>query len=202
MKPTFLHVITSFLFLILLSPSLLGQDSLQINYKTIGVEYFGELGLHPGARVDIGLPLWTNTKLKGKNGRKFYQKLIARPHIGYYYIPQYTNNFFFGSDISLQFLTQKTNTKKYFIFESFFGLRYLRYSYQGSIYASNTNGGFDRLKNGGGNSFVFSSGFLIGGSLPVEHLEWILGAEYFGEFSEDKLIVHHPAARVGLRFKW
>jgi len=182
MKPTFLHVITSFLFLILLSPSLLGQDSLQINYKTIGVEYFG--------------------KLKGKNGRKFYQKLIARPHIGYYYIPQYTNNFFFGSDISLQFLTQKTNTKKYFIFESFFGLRYLRYSYQGSIYASNTNGGFDRLKNGGGNSFVFSSGFLIGGSLPVEHLEWIIGAEYFGEFSEDKLIVHHPAARVGLRFKW
>jgi len=65
----------------------------------------------------------------------------------------------------------------------------------------NSSGGFTRRKNGGGNSLLFSSGFIFGGSLPSKYLEWIIGAEYFGEFPEDKLIIHHPAARVGIRVK-
>jgi len=80
------------ILLFFLSFQLYSQDSLIIRYKTVGIEYFGELGLHPGLKLDVGLPIWTNTALRGKKGRIFFQKLIARPNIGYYHIPRYTHN--------------------------------------------------------------------------------------------------------------
>lgn len=177
----------------------LAQDSLSLRFKTIGIEYFGELAFHPGIRVDIGFPLWTNTKLRGKRNQIFFQNIIIRPNIGYYHLPKYTNNYFIGSDISMQFLTQKENSRNHFLFESYFGVRYMRYSYIGTIYETNSSGGFEERSSGGGNSFIINSGFLIGGNLPFEHYEWIVGVEYFIEFSEDKLVVHHPTAKLGIR---
>lgn len=188
-------------FLLCLSIQVYSQDSLDIRYHTISVEYFGELGLHPGAKIDFGLSLWINRNLNGKKGRIFYQKMILRPNIGYYNIPKYTNNFFLGGDVSLQFITQKSNTRKYFIFESFVGFKYMRYAYIGRVYESNNSGSFTELENAGGYSKLFSSGFLIGGSLPYKSLEWLAGIEYFIEFPEDKLIIYHPTARFGVRIK-
>jgi hypothetical protein len=178
-----------------------GQDSLFISPKTLGIEYFGELGFHPGIRIDYGVPLWINTKLQGKKNRSFLQQLNLRPKIGYYYLPKYTNNFFIGTDLALKFKTTNVIKKKHLLFESFLGIGYLRYSYIGTIYESTASGGFTEKKSGGGNSAILSTGFLVGGSLPGSLLDWIIGVEYFLEFSEDKLIIQHPSARLGVRVK-
>ncbi len=175
------------------------QDSLGINFKTIGIEYFGELGLHPGIKVDLGIPVWINNKLVGKRNRIFYQNIIIRPNIGYYHLPKYTNNYFVGFDFSLQFLSQKIDQPKYFFFESYFGFRYMRYSYLGKIYETNGSGGFVEKNSGGGNSLLVASGFMIGGNLPVKNISWIIGVDYFIELTEDELVIHHPTARVGIR---
>ncbi|MFT5385281.1 MAG: hypothetical protein ACI8VT_003654 [Saprospiraceae bacterium] len=194
------HLLKTILFLLLCLP-LYGQDSLLTYPKTLGIEYFGELAFHPGVRIDLGIPIWTNTKLKGKKNRTFLQQLLLRPKIGYYVLPKYTNNFFVGTDLSLNFRTTNKKKRKYLFFESFIGLGYLRYSYIGTIYESTASGGFAERKFGGGNSSIVSTGFLIGGSLPAKKLEWILGIEYFLELSEDKLIIQHPTARFGVRAK-
>jgi len=191
------YFFTIFFFISFLRLS--AQDSLGLNFKTIGIEYFGELGLHPGIKIDVGIPIWSNDKLLGKRNQIFYQNIIIRPNIGYYHLPKYTNNYFIGLDFSLQFLSQKIDAPKYFFFESYFGVRYLRYNYIGRIYETNTSGGFTEKKSGGGNSMLVASGFMIGGHLPIKNMNWILGAEYFIELSDDKLVIHHPTLRLGIR---
>ncbi len=186
-------------FLLFFSINLYGQDSLNISSKNIGVEYFGELVFHPGIRLDIGFPFWTNKKFQERKNQSIQQQLILRPKIGYYNIYKYTNNFFIGSDLTLQFRTIKPLKKKVFYFESNFGLGYLRYAYIGTIYESTTNGSFEERNTGGGNALMVSTGFLVGGSLPIKDIEWIAGVEYFFEFSEDKLIIQHPSVRLGFR---
>ena len=187
------------IFLFLFSFQLYGQDSLGVHPKTIGIEYFGEFAFHTGLKLDFGIPFWTNSNFPGKKNRTFSQYLGLRPKLGYYNIPKYTNNFFTGLDLTFQFRTTRNIRKTYFYFESYFGGGYLRYSYVGSIYETTANGGFVERKSGGGNALMVASGFIIGGSLPFEKLEWLLGAEYFVEFSEDKLIIQHPTIRLGVR---
>ncbi len=180
---------------------LYGQDSLKTFPRTIGIEYFGELALHPGVKIDYGIPLWINYRLIGKKDNLFYQKISARPNIGYYHLPKYTNNYFIGSDLTIQFRMYNPNKDRHFFFESSFGFRYMRYSYIGSIYQTSPNGGFEERNSGGGNAALISSGFTLGGSLPFNNSEWIIGGMYMLEFPEDKIVIQHPVATIGIRLK-
>lgn len=177
----------------------LSQDSLRIFNHSIGIEYYGELGFHFGLKLDYGYVLWVNDQLSAPEGRSFYQVLQLRPNINYYLLPKYTNNFLIGSDISFKFLSIHDKKQKYFFIESFLGLKYMRYSYIGRIFERNNNGVFEELNNGGGNALIIDTGILFGIPLSSKKLELVFGMEYFAEFPEDRLIIHHPVARLGFR---
>lgn len=177
--------------------SILGQKADE-RQREIGIQYFGELGLHPGIEVDYFFPIGEKTKEKEK--RQVAHQLAFRPSIAYYYLPQYSHNFLLTPSINYRLKVTSNESGRYCFAEPYFKFGYLRYAYIGKIYET-TDTGFEERKFGGGNAFVFGSGLNFGGSLKLDKWDWLVGCEYLGELSEGALFVNHINFKVGTRLK-
>jgi hypothetical protein len=164
--------------------------------RSIGIHYFGELGLHPGLEIDYGLPILHKNIPKEK--RILSRQLDFRPSIAYYHLPKYTHNFLLTPSINYQLRSTNSESQKYLFAEPTIKLGYMRYSYIGEIYES-TPDGFEEKNRGGGNAFVFGSGLNLGGSLKPNQVDWIFGVEYLAELSEDGLFINHINFKLGVR---
>lgn len=163
-----------------------------------GIQYFGELGFHPGVEVDYQHNILERKKIKSR--RTVLHKINFRPSITYYNLPDYTNNFLVTPNIDYHLRIINNERKSYFFVEPYIKFGYQRYFYKGTTYET-TNSGFEERKFSGGNSFVFGGGLSFGGSIKPNKLDWILGLEYLPEISEGALFIHHINFKTGIRYK-
>lgn len=172
-----------------------GQSPKESN-NDIGINYFGELGLRPGVEIDYGLCLWKKEKEKI---RIIKSQLNLRPSLAYYHYSHYSNNILLSMKLNYQVkFVNKTNNKYLFV-EPFLRIGYLRYILIGDVYETQNNG-FEKGKFRGSNSIVFGGAFDLGGYIS-KRFDWLLGFDYYAESTEDKLILHRFAAKIGTRIK-
>ena len=193
MKKTIILLIIT-LFYIKIS---FGQEKEKIPI-VFGIQYYGELGFHPGVEVDYQHNLFEHKKVKNK--RSILQQINFRPSIAYYNLPDYTNNFLVTPNLDYHLRIINNEKKSYFFVEPYIKFGYQRYFFKGTTYET-TNSEFEERKLSGGNSFVFGSGLSFGGSIKPNKLDWILGVEYLREISEGALFIHHINFKVGVRYK-
>ena len=163
-----------------------------------GIQYFGELGFHPGIEVDYQRSLFE--KKKAKNKRNILHQVNFRPSITYYNLPEYANNFLVTPNFDYHLRIINNEKRSYFFVEPYIKFGYQRYFYKGTTYET-INNGFEERKLSGGNSFVFGSGLSVGSSIKPNKLDWILGVEYLPEVSEGALFIHHINLKIGIRYK-
>lgn len=184
------------IFLILCTTILIGQDSNTETHKSIGVNYFGELGFRPGIEIDYKLNLWKIEKEKNV----FEKQLNLRPSFAYYRYSHYSNNFLISLKLNYQLKFNKKENGKYLFIEPSIRMGYLRYFFIGNVYELNNNE-FTKKRFRGSNSFIFGGAFDFGGYLSKK-ADWIAGFDYYAEATEDKLILHRFVVKLGTRIKF
>lgn len=177
---------------------LFGQSPKEVRDRSIGINYFGELGFNPGLEIDYGLNLWK--KEKERKRRVIKKQLNLRPSLAYYHYPHYSNNVLFSMKLNYQVkFVNKEKKHKYLFVEPFVRIGYLRYFLAGDVFETQNNG-FNEVGFRGSNSIVFGGAFDVGGYLS-KRFDWLLGFDYYAENTEDKLILHRFAAKLGTRIK-
>ena len=97
----------------------------------------------------------------------------------------------------VRFINKKT--RKYLFIEPFLRIGYLRYFLAGDVFETQ-NSGFEEVRFRGSNSVIFGGAFDMGGYIS-KRFDWIFGFDYFAESTEDKLMLHRSAAKLGTRIK-
>lgn len=187
-------------FLFLLCFSIIanaGVDTLRI--KNFGIDFYGELGLHPGLNTDLGISIFEIGTANVDKKRSIYHEFYLRPGVAIYRLPEYTNNYYLNTTFNYQLRFQSNKKHQFGYVELYGGLGYLRYSYLGEVFVTNGDV-FEEQGSGGGNALMYRTGFVLGGSLPIKSLSWLFGAEYSVEKSEDELSIIHPFSRIGFRY--
>ena len=188
-----LSLILSLLFLTMM---VFGQSG-TATQNDIGISYYGELGLRPGIEIDYGIPL--SLKRKERKRRMIEKQIKLRPTFAYYHYPHYSNNLLMGVSLNrqLQFIIKKNG--KYFFFEHWLKVGYLRYFFTGDVFETDGNG-FKEVNFRGSNSFIAGGAFQVGGYISKK-VDWLFGFDYYAEKTEDQLILHRFFAKVGIRIK-
>lgn len=177
----------------------MAQEATTPSNKNLGIYYFGELGLRPGLEIDYGLPLWNKESMKENKKRGASHSLHLRPSAAYYFYSNNSNNFLFASKLNYQLRFVKASNSKYFFLEPFIKIGYLRKSLIGEKFQLSDDG-FESVKRAGVNSLVAGSGLDFGGYVSAG-VDWLFGFDYFIERTQDKLILHRFAVKLGLRKK-
>lgn len=175
------------------------QDISKKDFKNIGINYFGELGLRPGIEIDFGFPLKIKENKKDNKKKYLSHFIYLRPTLAYFHYPHNSNNFQLGFKFNYQFKTVNTFTNRYLNFEPYLKIAYLRKSFIGEIYET-VNEDFIEKNNAGTNSYTLGLGLDFGGYLN-QRIDWLFGVEYFSEFTSDQLILHRFLAKLGIRIK-
>ena len=175
---------------------LFGQSSAVVKDKNIGINYFGELAFRPGIEADYGLNLWT--RASGKKQINI-QQLNLRPSLVYYHYPHYSNNFLLSVKLNYQLRFVNQENGKYWFVEPFVRVGYLRYFFSGEVFETQNNE-FTAVKLRGSDSLVFGGAFDVGGWIS-KRFDWIFGFDYFAEATEDDLLLHRFAVKLGTRIK-
>ena len=183
------------IFLVFYALFAFGQSPKESN-NDIGINYFGELGLRPGVEIDYGLCLWKKEKEKK---RIIKSQLNLRPSFTYYHYSHYSNNVLLSMKLNYQVKFVNKANSKYLFVEPFVRVGYLRYFLIGDVLETQNNG-FKEVKFRGSNSFVLGGAFDIGGYIS-KRFDWIFGFDYYTESTEDKLILHRFAVKLGTRIK-
>jgi len=176
---------------------LFGQSPIEIREKNIGINYFGELGFRPGVEIDYGFSFWK--KDKERKRRIIAQQLYLRPSLAYYHYSHYSNNLLLSMKLNYQIKFTNKENNKYLFVEPFVRVGYLRYFFIGNVFETQNNG-FKEVNLRGSNSIVFGGAFDVGGYLS-KRFDWLLGFDYYAENTEDKLLLHRFAAKLGTRIK-
>lgn len=188
---TYTQSIFFVLILIFIGSSLVGQVS-DKRFKSYGIGYYGELGLHPGLHADVTFEIADNST------RRFHsRKLLFRPSIAYFFRPYYTHNYLVLPNALFQIGT-KQKEKYLFYFELSGKTGYLRYQYIGDQYIS-TPTGIQSIKRQGGNALIYGLGFLIGVKTQAKR-SYYLAIDYLKERSEDLIRPTFIAFKIGVRF--
>ena len=101
--------------------------------------------------------------------------------------------------MNYQFRFTNNKRQKYVFVEPFIRLGYLKYFFVGDVFESQGDG-FEKVRFRGSDSFIFGGAFDVGGYVS-KRFDWILGFDYLAERTEDKLLLHRFAAKLGTRFK-
>ena len=176
---------------------LFGQSSSDKAAHTIGIAYYRDLGFRRGIAVDFGINL-RNTQ-KEKKSSILERQLNFRPALTYYRYPHFSNNFSAALKLNYQFKFINPKKDRHVFIEPFIKVGYLRYFFAGEVFET-TNNGFEEVPFGGSNSLIFGGAFDLGGSLSKK-VDWLVGFDYFAESTEDQLILHRFAIKLGTRIK-
>ena len=164
--------------------------------RNIGINYFGELGFRPGVEIDLGFSVWEKEKEKQRIIRN---QLSFRPSLAFYHYSHYSNNVLLSMKLNYQVRFINKKTRKYLFIEPFLRIGYLRYFLAGDVFETQ-NSGFKEVRFRGSNSVIFGGAFDMGGYIS-KRFDWIFGFDYFAESTEDKLMLHRFAAKLGTRIK-
>ncbi len=189
-----LAILTMLLFSVLL---LFGQAVNEPKERSIGVNYFGELGFNPGLEIDYGMNLLKKEKERKK--RVMVSQLNLRPSIAYYHYSHYSNNVLISMKLNYQVKFVNKENNKYLFIEPFMRIGYLRYFLVGDVFETKNNV-LEKVRFAGSNSFVLGGAFDLGGYISKRY-DWLLGFDYYAESTEDRLILHRFAAKLGTRIK-
>jgi len=153
------------------------------------LDYFGELGLHPG------LSLGTDYTLAKKN----WVTLHWDTELGGFWHRWNNTSLFLKTSIGARFPIQS------FFVDLNVGAGYMHSFPAGTIYQKSSDGGLEKATNWGTAHFMPNSSFLIGWdgtrkrNLPVTlHL----GVEAYLQSSFNHIFLPHAAAKVGLTYKF
>ncbi len=160
--------------------------------RSVGIGYYGELGLHPGLQGDITLLIADNSTRRYK-----WRKLLFRPSAIYFRRQFYSNNFIIMPQLVSQIGAREIGeTLLYFEVSGKVG--YHRYQYIGDQYIS-TPTGIQSVKRGGGNGVVYGLGFLLGIKSRSDRY-YSLSMDYLNEKTEDTIRPKLIAIKLGVRF--
>lgn len=174
-----------------------GNEGKKGKDTSIGINYFGELGLRPGIEVDYGIGLWKKDKETEK--RIFTNQFNIRPSLAYYRYANYSDNILLSLKLNYQLRFKKKTNDKYLFVEPSARIGLLRYFLAGDVYETQ-EGGLKEVNFRGSNSIIFGGGLDIGGYLS-QRSDWLLGFDYFAEGTEDKLTLHRFVLKLGTRIK-
>ena len=171
------------------------QDSTETTKRSIGIHYFGELGFKPGIEIDYGINLRTTVREK----KKVYleKQLNLRPSLAYYRYAHYSNNYLLSVKLNYQLKFENKKTEKHLFIEPFIRAGYLRYFLSGDVYETRGSA-LKEVRFRGSNSLILGGMFDVGGSL-TKKADWLLGFDYFAESTEDKIVLHRFAIKLGTR---
>ena len=165
----------------------------------LGINYYGELAFRPGLEIDFGYPiLFTKAKPTEKN-ITFTKALYLRPAISYYYFPVKIDHFLLATKLNYLLKFQSSKNQRQFSVEPYIKAGYLRTQYRQGVYETTTSG-FEAKESFGTNSLALGSGIDLTGSLSKDLL-WLIGFDYFAEFTDDSLILHRFVGKIGTRIK-
>ena len=173
--------------------SLSAQDeNKDTRFEGIGLSYAGELGLHPGVRIDANIRLSTRYRWRSK------QTLLFRPTIGYFFRPYYTNNF-----VVLPQIVSKSEFLEFgnimCFYEIYGQMGLLRYQYIGDVYETQADGSIEEVNFAGDNAFVIGVGISLGVKSLVTGREFYLGFDYNKERTPDELRTNLLFINLGCR---
>jgi len=184
----------TFIFLILsvcLSTTGHAQESPQ-RLRSIGIGYYGELGLHPGIQADLSIELADNST------RRFKQrKLLLRPSLIYFRRQFYSNNYIVMPQLISQISAREFGSHMLY-FEISGKVGYHRFQYIGDQYIT-TPTGIQTIKRQGGNGMVYGLGFLLGVKSQSTRY-YYLSMDYLTEKGEDSIRPNLIALKLGVRF--
>lgn len=194
--------------LILLCLNLIGTAQ---NKWEASLSYFGETGLHPGAKVGLNYTYQQKDKSKIKTKRNGIQvqkgvshQFLLMSNAGGYHHSKYLTNLFVSveSGYRLSFWRQKENKKrKVYFLESTIGAGYLKYFHYGTTFETDGDT-FQEKKLGGGNSFMPTSSFGFGMNIPNKKdlpIYWFAKPTFFMEIPQTSFPVMHLAIDIGVR---
>lgn len=191
-RSTYNHCALLLLIFVFITTHVNGQES-KNRLRSIGVGYYGELGLHPGILADVTFQINDFSTKRFPNRR-----LLLRPSLIYFYRPYYTHNYMALPNLLFQMGTRQ-NDKFLLYFEVGFKVGYLRYQYSGDQYIS-TPTGIQSIKRQGGNGFVYGLGFLVGIKSNESSRSYFLSLDYLNEQTEDSIQANLFAIKLGVRF--
>lgn len=177
------------------------------------VSYFGEMGLHPGAKVGLNYAYVQKKKIKDKtkrNGKKLNKgvqhQLLLMGNIGGYHHAKYLTNLFVSVESGYRFSVSRkkeNRRRKVFFAESTIGIGYLRYFHYGTTFETKGDG-FTKKELGGGNSFMPTSSLGFGMNIPNQKelpIYWFVKPTFFMEIPQTSFPVMHLAIDLGVRME-
>lgn len=184
MKNTCFVLITFFSFL-----SSIHAQSFLSNTPEFQVSYFGELFVHPGAKIGIHFPFYEKNKLKYRNRKRKgdftltkNRKLKLGSNLAFY--RQGKNHKGYLSNIELTFHNTRNRSykpDKYRHFEASVGMGYFRYALSGTTFTPDGDS-FKDIK-GNGNALMPSISIGTGKSLKfiksIDVRYFVKGSNYF-----------------------